>query len=175
MLETLDYTIHIGSTPHHFIIRFLSLLCRRSTLRLWFYLYMYIWMWYIYYIYIYIYINKLTFLNSTGQHIDLKLLLRSTFLDIHGPRSKEGRFSYFEAKHLANLMFRWIMNSLAWHVAKMWAKNIRYWKNIRYTSFLLLVICMPMSRNDSIFTFVRLAFIPNNTRVTACVVIEKTK
>ena len=34
MLKTLDYTIHIGSTPTFFILRFVSLLCLRSTLRL---------------------------------------------------------------------------------------------------------------------------------------------
>ena len=34
MLETLDYTIRIGSTPTFLYFRFVSLLCLRSTLRL---------------------------------------------------------------------------------------------------------------------------------------------
>ena len=34
MLETLDYSIRIGSKPDLFIFRFVSLLCLRSTLRL---------------------------------------------------------------------------------------------------------------------------------------------
>ena len=40
MLETLDYNIHIGSTPT-FLFRFVSLLCQRST-RLGIYIYIYI-------------------------------------------------------------------------------------------------------------------------------------
>ena len=36
MLETLDYTIRIGSIPTFFIFRFVFLLCLRSTLRVYF-------------------------------------------------------------------------------------------------------------------------------------------
>ena len=38
-LETLDYTIHIGSTPTFLYFDFVSLLCLRSTLRLFHFLY----------------------------------------------------------------------------------------------------------------------------------------
>ena len=60
MLETLEYTIRIGSAPTFFIFRFVSLLCLSSTLRLCMYVCvcvcMYVCMYVCIYIYIYIYI-----------------------------------------------------------------------------------------------------------------------